>query len=330
MLKAPIPENDEARVAALEATGALDVGREERFDRFTRLAQRMFDVPIALISLVHRDKQFLKSVQGIDVSETARDISICGHAIMQDGAFVVEDASQDPRFADNPMVAGGPKIRFYAGHTLVSSDGHRIGTLCLVDSAPRDFSAADRESLADLATLVAAELSLLRLATIDELTGISNRRGFNMIAEQAMQICRRTNRNASLLLLDLDGFNAICTKLGTAYGDKALVEFASLLNMSFRDSDVVSRIGGDTFCVLLTDTDLENTWNTVERFRSALSARNALPGRKYRMLFSAAVVQCDYDRHHSSTRLLQEAEVLMHERKRAKPLPKREQAVCLD
>lgn len=328
MLKAPIPHDDQARVAALDACGALESGREERFDRYTRLAQRMFDVPIALISLVHRDKQYFKSVQGLSVTETPREVSICGHAILSDDLLTVEDTLHDPRFADNPLVKGAPHIRFYSGCPLLSSDGYRLGSLCLIDRVPRKLTADDLESLHDLGALVSAELSSLRLSTIDELTGISNRRGFNMISDQALQMCRRNNGHASLLLIDLDGFAAIKTGLGNAHGDKALVEFGQLLNASFRDSDVVSRLGEDLFCVLLTDTDLENTWVSVERFRAVLDGRNTLPGRRYRLLFSAAVVQYDADRHESTTRLLQEAEVLMHERKRAKPLPKREPVVC--
>lgn len=327
MLKAPIPHDDAARVAALDACGALHSGREERFDRYTRLAQRMFNVPVALISLVHRDKQYLKSVQGLDLTETPRDISICGHALLSDEVFTVEDTLRDPRFADNPLVTGEPRIRFYAGCPLLSSDGYRLGSFCIIDKAPRKWTQADAEALADMGALVSAELSQLRLSTIDELTGVSNRRGFNMISDQALQLCRRNNRHASLLLIDLDGFAAINDKLGSAHGDKALVEFAQMLNTSFRDSDVVSRLGEDLYCVLLTDTDFENTWIGVERFRATLDARNTLPGRKYRLLFSAAVVQYDVNRHDSTTKLLQEAEVLMHERKREKPLPRREQSV---
>ncbi|MBT8131041.1 MAG: GGDEF domain-containing protein, partial [Gammaproteobacteria bacterium] len=137
----------------------------------------------------------------------------------------------------------------------------------------------------------------------------------------------RNNRSASLLMIDLDGFKQINDKLGHAAGDKALVEFSHLLTNSFRDSDVVARLGGDEFCVLLTDTDLERAWDGVERFREALNARNDLPGRKYRLMFSAGVVQWDADRHANVADLLRDSDVLMYERKRAKPLPKAISAV---
>lgn len=327
MIKPPIPHDEEARLSALTATGVLETGPEERFDRYTRLAQRMFNVPIAAISLVERDCQRFKSVQGLSVSQTSRDVSFCGHTILDDSEFVVEDAAADERFADNPLVTGEPQIRFYAGCPLHSSDGYRLGALCIVDRQPRTFDADDIQALRDLAAMVSADMSALRLATVDELTALSNRRGFNMIAEQSLQMCRRSNRCASLMLLDLDDFSTINEKLGVACGDKVLVEFAQMLKSSFRDSDVIGRLNDDAFCVLLTDTDFENAWVTVERFRTTLTTRNALPGRKYRILFSAAVVQYDADRHDTPMRLLADADVLMYERKRAVPLPRRESAV---
>lgn len=327
MLKPPIPHDEEARLAALNLSGALDSGTEERFDRYTRLAARMFDVPIALISLVGRDEQVFKSQQGISASSTSRDVSFCGHAILSDSVMVVEDASKDSRFFDNPLVTGEPGIRFYAGCPLISNDGFRLGTLCIVDTRPRECDPRDIEALKDLGAMVSGELSTIRLATVDELTSLSNRRGFNMIATQSLQMCSRTNRGAALLMIDLTGFSKINERLSEACGDKVLVEFAQLLKITFRDSDVVSRLIDDKFAVLLTDSDFENAWNCVERFRNTLATRNALPGRKYRMLFNAAVVQFDPGRHPDTVRMLQEAEVLMHEQKRSKPLPKKQSPV---
>ena len=327
MIKPPIPHDEEARLSALSATAVLDKGAEERFDRYTRLAQRMFNVPIAVISLVDRDCQRFKSVRGMSVSQTARDVSFCGHTILDDSVFVVEDAFADERFVDNPLVTGEPHIRFYAGCPLHSGDGHRLGALCIIDRQSRTLDAGELQALRDLAAMISADMSTLRLATVDELTALSNRRGFNMIADQSLQMCRRSNRCASLLLLDLDEFAKINEKLGVACGDKVLVEFAQMLKSSFRDSDVIGRLGDDTFCVLLTDTDFENAWVTVERFRTTLTTRNCLPGRKYKILFSAAVVQYDAERHDTPMRLLGDADLLMYERKRGTPLPRRETSV---
>jgi phosphoribosyl 1,2-cyclic phosphodiesterase/GAF domain-containing protein len=155
---APRPPDEPARLEKLQALGILDTPAEERFDRITRLARRLFDVPIALVSLVDTDRQWFKSRQGIDVSETPREASFCAHAILDEQPFVVSDALRDPRFADNPFVAGAPRIRFYAGRP-VRVGGQRVGTLCVSDLRPRQLSAEDVRALDDLGVLVEQELT---------------------------------------------------------------------------------------------------------------------------------------------------------------------------
>lgn len=158
MLAPSLPSDENERLAALHSLALLDTPAEERFDRITRIAQRLFDVPIALVSLVDRSRQWFKSAQGLAASETPRDISFCGHAIHASEVFVVENTLSDPRFADNPLVAGPPDIRFYAGAPLSTTGGFRIGTLCIIDSKARTFSAADRAALRDLASWAEGEL----------------------------------------------------------------------------------------------------------------------------------------------------------------------------
>ncbi|MBJ6136549.1 GAF domain-containing protein [Marinobacter litoralis] len=157
-MKAPdYPSNEASRLAALQATLLLDTPPEERFDRVTRLAAQLFDVPICLVSLVDSDRQWFKSCYGLDSSETGRDISFCGHAILGPNVFVVEDTLSDERFADNPLVTDAPHIRFYAGAPLADLEGYRLGTLCLIDSAPRPFSDKQRQTLRDFADIVERE-----------------------------------------------------------------------------------------------------------------------------------------------------------------------------
>ncbi len=163
MQKAPLPAREEERLAALRALKILDTPPEERFDRITRIAQRLFDVPIVLLSLVDADRQWFKSRQGLDVTETPREISFCGHAILGSDILVIPDAQQDPRFADNPMVCGEPYARFYAGYPLSGSDGSKLGTLCIKDRRPRKMSEADLKLLRDLGALVENELNALEL-----------------------------------------------------------------------------------------------------------------------------------------------------------------------
>ena len=158
--KAPIPPDEETRLAALHRLGLLDTPPEERFDRLTRVAAAIFDVPTALVSLVDRDRQWFKSGYGDGPRETPREMSFCAHAVAGHAPLVVPDAMQDARFADNPMVTGEERVRFYAGQPLILPDGSCVGTVCLVDTRPRELDERQKGLLADIGELVRRELLL--------------------------------------------------------------------------------------------------------------------------------------------------------------------------
>jgi phosphoribosyl 1,2-cyclic phosphodiesterase len=156
---APIPPDEIQRLAALHALGLLDTPAEERFDRLTRVAAALFDVPIALVSLVDANRQWFKSCVGTDIQESSREVSFCAYAVAERDMLVIPDALRDDRFADNPVVSGPPYVRFYAGAPIFTSDGHCAGTLCVIDGRPRDFTDEDRDRLRDLAAIVQQELT---------------------------------------------------------------------------------------------------------------------------------------------------------------------------
>jgi diguanylate cyclase (GGDEF)-like protein len=316
MIKPPTPKDEACRLGALQALNLLDTPAEERFDRVTRLARRLFGVPIALVSLVDADRQWFKSRQGLDATETPRDVSFCGHAILGDQILIVPDARADERFHDNPLVAGDPRIRFYAGRPLSAPDGSKVGTLCLIDPEPRELVGDELEILDDLAAMVERELAAIQLATIDELTGLSNRRGFEMIARPALAGCQRANRPAALLFLDLDGFKQINDVHGHAEGDRALIEIARCLLQAFRDSDVVSRLGGDEFCVLLTGASEADLEAPLARLEQEVEAVNAVPGREWRLRYSIGAVHVPAAERLSVEALLREADERMYRQKR--------------
>lgn len=163
-MKVPVfPHNETARLQALHELAVLDTPPEERFDRLTRLAKQFFDTPIALISLVDSERQWFKSKQGLDACETPRNIAFCAHAILDDDILYVPDAQKDERFADNPAVSGPPNVRFYAGYPLTTPEGFRIGTLCIVDTKPREFTAEQLQVLQDLGKCVEDELLQARV-----------------------------------------------------------------------------------------------------------------------------------------------------------------------
>ncbi|MDQ2962043.1 MAG: MBL fold metallo-hydrolase [Pseudomonadota bacterium] len=155
---APVPADEERRLRALQRTGLLDTEAEERFDRFTRIATALFDVPIALVSLVDKDRQWFKSRRGLDTPETGRDRAFCAHVILGDDVMQVPDALVDDRFADNPLVTGEPHIRFYAGAPLSLGDGSPVGTLCVIDHRARNLAEDQLRLLSDLSKLVEREL----------------------------------------------------------------------------------------------------------------------------------------------------------------------------
>ena len=155
---APIPPDELQRLAALHELGLLDTPAEERFDRLTRVTAALFDVPIALVSLIDANRQWFKSCVGTDIKESSREVSFCAYAVAEGEMLVIPDALRDDRFADNPVVSGPPYVRFYAGAPIFMADGTCAGTLCVIDGRPRDFTDEDRDRLRDLAAIVQQEL----------------------------------------------------------------------------------------------------------------------------------------------------------------------------
>jgi GAF domain-containing protein len=158
-MQAPlIPYDEVIRIATLRDLVVLDTDPEEKFDMLTAYACSQFGVPIALISLVDTNRQWFKSRCGLGATETGRDISFCGHAILQDDILEIRNATADARFADNPLVTGEPGIRFYAGCPLTMADGQNIGTFCLIDRKPRSLDEWEAQHLRDLAHVAALEI----------------------------------------------------------------------------------------------------------------------------------------------------------------------------
>ena len=311
MAQAPLPPNEAKRVEALQRLGLLDTPPEERFDRLTRLAHRLFGVPTALLSLVDSDRQWFKSRIGLDLEEIPRESSFCAHAIEHDGIMIVGDALEHEIFKDNPMVKGEPFIRFYAGRPVKAPDGTALGTLCIIDHEPRGLSDGDQSLLNDLADMVEHEFRAIELATMDDLTGLSNRRGFWTIARHTLALCRRVSRPATLLLFDLNDFKQINDTLGHMVGDRVLQDFGRELLSTFRDSDVVARLGGDEFCVLLSGATEKEARRPVNDLERKLAKHPHLS-------YSVGFAEYDPNRHEAAEDLVEEADARMYEHKRSR------------
>lgn len=287
MIRPAVPVDEVQRLAALHAMNALFTPAEERFDRLTRLASCALDMPYAMVSLVDRDALWFKSAHGLPITECNREISFCGHAVLADATFVVEDASTDLRFLDNPLVAGDPNLRAYAGCPLHAEDGSRVGTLCVLGDKPRSFSVTHLQVLRDLAAVVETELQNNRLsatqlelirerdefkrrALIDGLTRLWNREA---ILELLRLQVSRAERGAKLTvaMIDADHFKKVNDLHGHSAGDAVLVELAARIRQSVRPSDAVGRYGGEEFIVLLGDCDLARGNAIAERMRLNIS-----------------------------------------------------------
>ena len=320
MKRPDIPQNEAERLHALRALQILDSSHEERFDRVTRLARRLFGVPISLVSLIDEDRQWFKSAQGLEVAETSREISFCGHAINQTGLFIVPNALDDERFQDNPLVTDAPNIRFYAGYVLKIRQGINIGTLCLIDSKPRDMDEEDRQLLQDLGEMIEQEIKSIQLATLDELTLISNRRGFMTLVDHSMKVCRRNKLPISVVLFDLNKFKAINDTYGHHEGDFALVAFAQIMLDSFRDCDVIARLGGDEFVVMLLDSDEARIGTVLDRFKNAAANANRTFDKPYRIEYSVGVAHFPHDTQESIEKMIEAADNAMFVDKKRRDL----------
>ena len=310
------PATEDARLDTLMMLNVLDTPAEERFDRLTRLASSTFDVPIALVSLVDKDRQWFKSKVGLDACETSRDISFCGHAVASGEALIVRDATKDLRFADNPLVLEDPKIRFYAGIPLKSVTGHSLGTFCIIDSKPREFSDDKIELLQDIAKLAERELTIVHLATVDDLTKILNRRGFKMFSKRLLALSVRYDIPISLVYFDLNKFKPINDKYGHAEGDKVLVEFSNQLKHEIRESDLCGRLGGDEFVALFYDTREDQVEHVVTRISNKLSQYVVENELEYDIQFSHGTIKFEPNKHDSIDCILKEADSLMYQRKK--------------
>ena len=283
MRKPPIPVDEAKRLAALYATELFHTAPEEAFDRITRLATRLLDVPTALVSLVGSDTQWFKSRCGFAAESTSRDVSFCGHAILSDEPLVVEDASCDPRFADNPLVTGPPHIRFYAGVQLYSVERARLGTLCVLDTRPRQFGEEQLSELHMLARMVeeliyhrqlaraaqelheqllhnaahapvpAAAGQVKYLLTHDALTGLANRQALLRTIGASISAWQAGGAGAVVACLNLDRFKRVNEVLGHVVGDQALVAVTRALQSRLRADDMLARSGNDEFVMLLND-----------------------------------------------------------------------------
>jgi len=288
MLSPEMPDDEVLRQQILDDQDLLDTPADPYLDTLVRVAREVFAVKTVLVSLIDRDRQWFKARIGLDVIETPRAISFCGHAILATQPFIVEDTHSDPRFHDNPLVLNNPQIRFYAGRPLLSKEGQTLGTLCLIDPLPQKFTDKQQHLFNDMAALVEGYLKLRndseqtaqlraalsreqRRAMLDPLTQVWNRAGLNHFLPLHQQQADDLGLQLGVLFCDLDYFKLVNDNHGHAAGDQVLWEAARRISAAVRPQDVVTRSGGEEFVVLLHVRDERELLQIAERVRSAMS-----------------------------------------------------------
>ena len=298
--------DEAARLQALVSCDILDSSPEPGFDAMVNAASYICETPISLISLVDQERQWFKASVGVSISETPRSVSFCSHAIREPGEiFVVEDTHRDSRFVQHPLVVHAPFIRFYAGVPLVTSNGHALGTLCVIDTQPRTLNPKHAAILVGLAKQISSMLDqrlkateihqdlemssryqsalidavyqleqknqeLLRESLTDPLTGIGNRRGFDLTLTGECERALRANEPLCVLMIDIDRFKNYNDDFGHVAGDQVLIEVAKILRSAIRSPEYLARYGGEEFVIILPSSTMMAAEHAAERIRSAV------------------------------------------------------------
>ncbi len=294
---------DPRRLAAVRDTGMLDTPPEEVFDRLTRLAAKLTGAPVTFVSLLDADRDFYKGAYGLGTTRQLSGRTFCHYPLVSGQALILEDVTQLPVFRDVPTVKS-LGIRAYAGIPLRTESGEVLGSFCAVDFKPKQWTEQDVEIISELAHSAMREIrlrmalqdasalnqqlqaqiqkvdalnrALSEMATTDALTGVANRRAFDHSLQLELAIVERRGTPLSLLMLDVDHFKRINDTYGHEAGDKVLVAIAQLLGGCARVIDVVARVGGEEFAVILPNTDAGGAHEVAERMRSAVARSNWL------------------------------------------------------
>ena len=316
MISPELPVDELARVSVLKSLSILDTEPEERFDRVTRMAKRLFNVPIAVVSLVDSERLWFKSCSGLDAVEAPRDASLCSYAISKDEMLVVKDTVKDERFMKSSLVTGEPKVRFYAGCPLYSIAGLKLGTLCLIDKVPRQFSTEEKEVLQDLASMVEQEFSTFHVDSTDYLINATNRDGFLMLAERNPNNVPNNGKHSSLISIELDKFKSINDQVEHCGQDETLIGFTDSLKEIFEDSPLYVQMDKNEFVVMMGDEDKENVRQKVQSLESTVTDYNYKSGGHYEIAFCYSAVDVEPENEKGISQLLIESDLLMYGQKR--------------
>lgn len=277
------------RLQSLEALNLKEVLHEKRFMRLTRMARKLFNTNASYIALIDTDNQWIRAAQGKLPARTKRSEAFCNLTIMQDKTLVINNVHKHPRFSNSPLVNQPPYVKFYAGCPIHSPSGEKLGTMSIIDTAPREFSAADEQLLTALAAMVDTEIAANLILDEDHLTGLLNRRGFENRAAALLKLCKQHNYVLCMCYFDLDNFKQISALLGQRAGDEVLKNFAVLLREAFADGDLLARFGGDEFVVLSLSGSLADSKAALDDLTARLDDFNQQQNPGLRIAYSVGL-----------------------------------------
>lgn len=308
MTDADLTARESARLAALTSYGILDTLPEKSYDDLVAIAAGICDVPMSSVALFDTERKWFKAQQGFSLPHMPRHVAFGADAIQAPHhILVVPDTLADARFANNPLVSGEHKVRFYAGAPLISSGGEAVGTICVMDRTPRDLAPFQREALAGLSRqvvnllelglahrkltihiserewyerqllgyqqeLIAENAQLTEVSRTDALTGLFNRRAFNSLVETAIDIAATDCKPLVMAIVDIDHFKAINDRYGHPAGDTTLVAVARVLGDHCGAPNSVARIGGEEFAIVFPGADVAQATVQCERVRTTIEA----------------------------------------------------------
>ena len=310
-------ERESARLKALERYDILGTPPEASFDRITRLTRKLFSVPVAIISFIDGHRQWYKASEGLTCKEVPKEKTFCQHVVAEGKPIIVPDATLDPQFQQNEHVVNDPGVRFYAGIPLTTDDGHHIGVFCIVDTVPRRFEKAEIEVMQDLAMMAMGALELRLTANKDGLTGALSRRAFKEEVAHAAALALRHHHDLSVVALDLDHFKSINDTHGHAAGDLVLQRTVQCCADQLRSTDLIGRLGGEEFAVLLPNTGRATAIQVAEKMRAAIEHQRILFKDKFiKLSASFGIAWLDYDVRDVET-LLERADQALYSAKSA-------------